>query len=204
MPIQPLLTQGRVHEAALSVSALESATTLGLPASAGFLDGEPLFLADADGAAPEYVGRIVGQGPTSLSVSLPLLRPRAAGAMAWSARSAFGFPCLPERSRSGVRDSGLSLRRGADGRAWALRLGAALERETLRFGALTEADWRALHAWIDDALGGGILPATLVDVGRNCRRVRLAEATLERRAETTGRLTLELPLIIEAEEAWDA
>lgn len=154
----PVAAYGKSSQTTLSSSAAAGATVLPLDNSGGaFAVGDQVFVSEAGGGELQYLGPVVVAGSSSITVTYPLQLAKLSSAIAWHATQFMAFEqgstaCYAEHDS----EEGVTIDVSRGGAVSATRIGEAVAKLRLSFGAALATDFVAYRAWVRTLRGGGV------------------------------------------------
>jgi len=194
-----ILSQGREAEQILGGPAPAGANSLALSgANAVFAAGQRLLISEADGAEPQWLGKITQVTDAAVTFSRPLKLAKSSGARLWRASAALELPATSVDCQRRIVDTGVATSRSAGGNWYALQIAQPVIELTLTLGEITQKLQNAVAAWIQTTTQWGLIPFTLIDpTGTLMMVVRAGAQPLKQEQpadDNAGDLTLTLTL----------
>ena len=153
---------GRAAEVALSQPTALGATTLLVPnADMLFIPGQPLLIADADLAHPEWLGPAHSITTVGLTSRMPLRRGRATGARLWQPLAWHALAARSIEQRNTSLTLGSHVERTLGGTVYSVQVATPTQAFDLHLEGLTPTSAATLLAFLETATQGGLLPFTL-------------------------------------------
>lgn len=193
----PLFASGLDFEYTLPAGAAAGQTAFTVTDAALYLDpGDPIFLSEPGGDAPDFLGPAAQVNGDSLITALPAPRPKAPGAILWTPALAFLCPVAPEPPIRLPGHTGVETLVTAGGRVTQTRVAAPVLREDITLRGLARSAHDALMQWLDAATEWGLRPFLFVDTQRTVRRARLEGPPVSRSETAPGLFAISLPLLL--------
>lgn len=163
-----------------------------------FTPGEYLFISEADGSEPEFLGMITESLGNTVTFTLPVLKSKDSDAVLWKPSSLLSLQGDVAYPVTRTSESGVTVHRSLAGDVYAVRTGVASETIEIRLKELTSASERAVRDWLDANSTGGMEPFTIIGPDREMNGIRMFPDGRSGKREPGGRNTLALRAWLES------